>query len=99
MAATSASIVESPKQKWSRRLSQPFVYLVALMVVGIAVAPVTYVMIGGFRSNLQITENPAALPDPWIFSNYTEVLPSGRFWGQAWTSTVVAVGPPPGFGI
>jgi len=92
MTATSATIVESSGQRWSRRLSQPFVYLVALMVVGIAVAPVTYVMIGGFRSNLQITENPAALPDPWIFSNYTEVLTSGRFWGQAWTSTVVAVG-------
>src|SRR5690554_2574164 len=92
MAATSASIVESPKQKWSRRLSQPFVYLVALMVVGIAVAPVTYVILGGFRSNLQITESPAGLPDPWLFSNYLSVLTSGRFWGQAWTSTLAAAG-------
>src|SRR5690554_4762136 len=93
MAATlSASIVESPRQKWSRRLSQPFVYLVALMVVTIAVAPVTYVMLGGFRSNLQITESPAGFPDPWMFGNYQEVLTSGRFWGQALTSTIVAAG-------
>ena len=62
------------------------------MVVGIAVAPVTYVILGGFRTNLQITESPAGFPDPWVFSNYTDVLTSGRFWGQALTSTIVAVG-------
>lgn len=85
-------IVESPGQRLRRRLSQPVVYLVALIVVGIMVAPVAYVMIGGFRSNLQITANPAGWPDPWDFSNYLTVLQSGRFWGQAWSSTLAAVG-------
>ncbi len=91
-SAFAPSIVESSSQRLRRRLSQPFIYLVALVVVGVMVAPVAYVMIGGFRSNLQITANPAGWPDPWDLSNYISVLTSGRFWGQAWTSTLAAVG-------
>lgn len=83
---------ETSGQRFRRRLGQPFIYLIALIVVGAMVAPVAYVMIGGFRSNLQITSDPAGLPDPWDFSNYITVLTSARFWGQAWSSTLAAVG-------
>lgn len=72
--------------------SQPFVYLVALVVLAVTLAPVLYVIVGGFRTNLQITEDPAGLPDPWILSNYTGVLTSERFWGQVLSSTIAAVG-------
>jgi len=91
-SAFAPGIVESSSQRLRRRLAQPFVYLVALIVCGIMVAPIGYVMIGGFRSNLQITANPAGWPDPWDLSNYISVLTSARFWGQAWTSTLAAVG-------
>jgi len=85
-------VVESSGQRFRRRLSQPFIYLVALIVVGTMVAPVLYVMIGGFRSTKQINADPAGWPDPWLFDNYIGVLTSGRFWGQAWHSTLAAVG-------
>jgi len=93
MASTFApNVVESSQQRMRRRLTQPFVYLFVLLVVGIMIAPVTYVMIGGFRTNLQITANPAGFPDPWVFSNYADVITSGTFWGQVFTSTVIALG-------
>ena len=31
-----------------------------------------------------------ALPDPWIFSNYTDVLASSAFWRQIGNSTLIA---------
>jgi ABC-type sugar transport system, permease component len=90
--AYAPNVVQSSGQRWRNRLAQPFVYLVALVVVAIAVSPVLYVMLGGFRSNAQITRKPAGLPDPWILDNYTNVLTSGSFWAQVLSSTVIALG-------
>ena len=71
--------------------SQPFVYLVALIAVGITAIPVLYVILGGFRSTGQIANRPTALPDPWIFTNYTSVLTSSSFWSQVVNSTIAAL--------
>lgn len=90
MTETTTPLRQDRDRKFS--WSQPFVYLVALIVVGITLAPVIYVIIGGFRTNRQITENPAGMPDPWLFNNYSDVLTSSRFWGQVWTSTLSAGG-------
>ena len=91
-SAYAPNIVESSQQRMRRRLTQPFVYLVVLLVVGVMIAPVTYVMLGGFRTNLQITANPAGMPDPWVFTNYINVITSGSFWKQVLSSSVIAVG-------
>ena len=91
-SAYAPNVVESAQQRTRRRLTQPLVYLVALLVVGIMVAPVTYVILGGFRTNLQITANPAGLPNPWVLDNYESVITSGRFWSQVLTSTIIAIG-------
>ncbi|WP_250036551.1 carbohydrate ABC transporter permease [Paractinoplanes maris] len=68
----------------------PIVYLVALLLVGLMLGPVIYIIIGGFRTNSQITTDPAALPNPWVSGNYTDVLASETFWRQIGNSTVVA---------
>jgi raffinose/stachyose/melibiose transport system permease protein len=87
---------ERPRQQIRRRRAftwdQPFVYFVALVVSGIMIAPVVYVILGGFRTNLQITADPTGLPNPWVFGNYRDVLTSERFWGQVLTSSIVALG-------
>ena len=38
------------------------------------VGPVLYGVLGGFRTNAQIAEDPAGLPDPWVLANYAGVL-------------------------
>ncbi|WP_153456916.1 carbohydrate ABC transporter permease [Streptomyces smaragdinus] len=69
----------------------PVTYFVSLMLIGACVAPVIYIVIGGFRTNSQITTSPAGLPDPWVVSNYTDVLRSSQFWGQFANSVMVAL--------
>ncbi len=67
-----------------------------LLVVGAAIlVPILFAVLGGFKTNGQLVSNPVAIvPDPWVFSNYTDVLigaNAGTFWLQAFNSLVVAV--------
>jgi raffinose/stachyose/melibiose transport system permease protein len=73
------------------RWGHPFTYFVALLFIGVCVAPVAYIVLGGFRTNAQITTSPAGLPHPWITGNYTDVLKSTRFWGEFGNSVIVAL--------
>ncbi|HWS36522.1 MAG TPA: carbohydrate ABC transporter permease [Actinoplanes sp.] len=74
-----------------RGWGNPVVYLVALLLIGVMLGPVVYIIVGGFRTNSQITTDPAGLPDPWVFGNYTGVVTSDVFWRQVGNSTVAAV--------
>ena len=69
----------------------PTTYLVATVLISICIAPVLYIIIGGFRSNSQITVNPSGWPDPWVLTNYTSVLTSGLFWQQFGNSMISGV--------
>ena len=70
----------------------PVVYFVALVVIALMLAPIAYIIIGGFRTNAQITVDPSGLPNPWNFSNYLTVLTGGTFWQQALNSVIAALG-------
>ena len=69
----------------------PSVYFVALLLISAMLAPVAYIIIGGFRTNSQITIDPAGWPSPWQLGNYLEVLRGGVFWREVVNSTIVAV--------
>ena len=73
--------------KWGH----PLVYFIALLFIAVCVAPVLYIVLGGFRTNSQITTSPAGLPHPWVVSNYSGVLKSNTFWGEFANSTIVAI--------
>jgi raffinose/stachyose/melibiose transport system permease protein len=62
-----------------------------LILAAVIVVPVAYAAIGGFKDNFQLTSDPMALPDPWVVSNYTDVLADGSFWQQLLNSVVIAV--------
>jgi raffinose/stachyose/melibiose transport system permease protein len=66
------------------------VYFIALLLVGTMLAPVVYIIIGGFRTNSQITVDPAGWPNPWKLDNYLDILGGGVFWREVFNSTVVA---------
>ncbi|MFE9814132.1 carbohydrate ABC transporter permease [Streptomyces sp. NBC_00236] len=74
-------------QKWGN----PFTYFIALLFIGVCVAPVLFIVLGGFRTNSQFTTSPSALPDPWVLGNYADVLTSTTFWGEFANSTIVAL--------
>src|SRR5690625_1604257 len=89
-------VADAPEQRRRRRSSaysggNPLVYAVALVVVAITVGPVLYAILGGFRTNAQLAANPVGMPDPWVVTNYIDVLTSAQFWQLTWNSTVIAV--------
>ena len=69
----------------------PLVYLIAFAVVVVTLGPVVYGALGGFRSNAQLADKPARLPDPWVLKNYTGVVTNPEFWRYALNSTAIAV--------
>ncbi|HLJ98890.1 MAG TPA: carbohydrate ABC transporter permease [Streptosporangiaceae bacterium] len=83
--------VRPAKRGESQKWGNPGVYFIALLLVGVSLGPVVYIVLGGFRTNSQITVSPAGLPHPWVFSNYTGILKSGIFWGEFKNSVIVAV--------
>ena len=58
----------------------PTVYFIALVVIALMLGPVLYIIIGGFRTNSEITVDPSGLPVSWNPQNYVDVLTSGMFW-------------------
>nr|WP_228479986.1 carbohydrate ABC transporter permease [Microbacterium sp. A18JL241] len=78
----------SPKVRWG----SPGVYLIAVVLITICITPVLYIIVGGFRTNSQITLDPSGWPDPWELANYGSVLVSSEFWTAMVNSTIAAVG-------
>lgn len=72
------------------RWTSPLVYVLALVIAGITIAPIVYVILGGFRTTGQIANDPIALPDPWVPANYSAAATTGTFWGQAANSLIIA---------
>lgn len=67
-------------------------YAIAVLFIGVCIAPIAYIIIGGFRTNSQITTDPSGLPNPWQIGNYVDVLQSSMFWRQLGNSAICAVG-------
>jgi raffinose/stachyose/melibiose transport system permease protein len=65
-------------------------YLVALVFIAICMGPVLYIVLGGFRTNAQITADPSGFPGPWEIGNYLQVLQSPIFWRQVGNSVIAA---------
>ena len=75
----------------NRARGNPGVWFVALVVIALMLGPVIYIIIGGFRTNSEITTDPAGFPSVWNVNNYLDVLAGGVFWQQVLNSTIVAV--------
>lgn len=69
----------------------PVVYFVALVVIAVMLAPIAYIIFGGFRTNSQITTDPAGLPHPWNIGNYLTVITGSVFWRQVLNSAIVGI--------
>lgn len=78
---------KSAKTPWGN----PVVYFFSLLLVALCVGPVLYIIIGGFRTNAQITRDPAGWPDPWNFENYKTVFTSNIFWPELVNSLIVSI--------
>jgi raffinose/stachyose/melibiose transport system permease protein len=71
--------------------ANPIVYVIAWLLVGVCIAPVAYIILGGLRTNSQITQDPSGFPTTWEFGNYADVLTSSLFWRQAANSAICGI--------
>ena len=75
----------------ARRIAGSVVrWSVLLAVAAVIVVPIVYAVLGGFRNAPQLAANPVGLPDPWIWTNYTDTLTEPAFWVQLRNSALVA---------
>jgi raffinose/stachyose/melibiose transport system permease protein len=90
-----ASVRAERREKREKRAKLPWgspaVYFVALVVIALMLVPIVYIIIGGFRTNSQITVDPAGMPNPWNIQNYLDVLTGGVFWAQVGNSLIAAL--------
>ncbi|MFY1669121.1 carbohydrate ABC transporter permease [Plantactinospora sp. WMMB334] len=92
MTVAANAVLPPPSKRRPVAWGSPLTYALALAVAAVSIAPVVYVIVGGFRTTPQIVADPAGFPDPWVFDNYARVLTQSDFWGQAFNSAVIALG-------
>src|SRR5690606_20330558 len=74
-----------------RVVTRTLIYLVSFGVLALILVPLSFSVLGGFRTSGQLAERPVGLPDPWIFTNYLGTLQLPAFWKQVWNSTRIAL--------
>nr|PZM99861.1 MAG: thiamine ABC transporter ATP-binding protein [Actinomycetota bacterium] len=65
--------------------------VVAVVAVALTLGPILYLILGGFKTQQQLTADPVGLPSPWVFQNYGDIVSQPVFWKQLLNSTFVAV--------
>ena len=88
MSMTTRTTNPGSRRRFSRT---PVIYFIALVLVALMLVPVAYIILGGFRSNSEITVDPAGLPTTWQIGNYFEVLASEVFWREVGNSAIAAI--------
>jgi raffinose/stachyose/melibiose transport system permease protein len=85
-------LATAPRRRRNTSLGQAGLptYLVALVFIALCIGPVLYIILGGFRTNAQITADPSGFPGPWQIENYLVVLQSPIFWEQVGNSVIAA---------
>src|ERR1700744_2007781 len=89
--ATSLPARPAQRSDKPQKGGNPGISFIAFLFISVSLGPLLYIVLGGFRTNSQITVSPAGLPSPWVFSNYIGVLKSVTFWGEVANSAIVGV--------
>ncbi len=83
----------APTSNSSRKFDfgRGLLYLVAVIVLLVIIVPLSFSIIGGFRSNAQLAADPVGLPDPWVWTNYQTALTDPSFYGWVKNSVLIAM--------
>ena len=91
LEAPTVPATPEPQGRKPRRWGNILAFIVATLVALLVVVPLAYVVLGGFRTSGQISNKPFALPNPWVWTNYSTILSTGAFWQEVWNSVFIAV--------
>lgn len=71
--------------------SRIVLYAILGLVSLLIITPIVYAVLGGFRDNSQLLLAPVGLPNPWLTTNYENVLWSSPLFQDILNSTVIAL--------
>src|SRR5688572_17267551 len=79
----------------AKRDKPPLFRALRYVICGVAalliLLPLMLAVWGGLKSSAQLIAEPFAIPDPIVWSNYTDVITSSAFWRQCGNSVLVLV--------
>src|SRR3954452_2043975 len=84
--AVTAPRSQSRFNKWS---GQAVRYVICTLAALLVLIPIIMALVGGLKSNAQLIAHPFAIPRPFLWANYTDVLRSSNFWRQCGNSIFV----------
>ncbi len=87
--ANLASVDDERPSTTRRSLGNAMRYVLLVIVAAIVLVPLVVAVVGGFRTNQDLQAQPIGWPDPFIFSNYTDIIASGPFWRKVFNSVVI----------
>ncbi len=67
-------------------------YLICIVAAFFVLVPIITVVIGGFKTNAELTSNPFALPSVWRWNNYGNLIAQSGFWQSMANSTIAMLG-------
>ena len=83
--------VAPPGYPLRRTLARGLLYLTAVTVLLVIIIPLSFSVLGGFRTSGQLAADPVGLPDPWVFTNYLDTLASPAFYSQLKNSLLISL--------
>jgi raffinose/stachyose/melibiose transport system permease protein len=83
--------VAPPGYPLRRTLARGLLYLTAITVLLVIIIPLSFSVLGGFRTSGQLAADPVGLPDPWVFTNYLDTLASPAFYSQLKNSLLISL--------
>jgi raffinose/stachyose/melibiose transport system permease protein len=76
-------------------LRNPWLLLLRYLICGVAaffvLVPIITVVIGGFKTNAELTTNPFALPSVWRWNNYGNLIAQSGFWQSMGNSAIATL--------
>jgi len=77
------------RQPGSSVLALGIKYFVAVGGAALIILPIVAAMLGGFKTNADLQTHPFSLPQPFVLTNYANILAGQSFWQQLLNSTLV----------
>jgi raffinose/stachyose/melibiose transport system permease protein len=89
-AAAPPAVARGARRRSTSWTVLPATYMVSIVILGVTVVPLLYVFLDGARSTAQIASSATALPNPWVWTNYSTILSSASFWEFLGNSALIA---------
>lgn len=84
-----SAVMTAPRRRRAFTTGNVLRYGICTIVAALTLVPLIVAVMGGFKGNGQLMARPLSLPNPIVWTNYSEVLHLRTFWEQGFNSLLV----------